>query len=1030
MLGAIALAAQIFAQELVPTGTTETLNDIHTRSNLKLAWAVGNAGTILHTKDQGITWTAQNAGTSENLNAVDFINDSTGVVVGENGFMAKTIDSGKTWSVLPVVRKFHKNVRGITSTKNGTELWICTGWSGSEIYKSTDGGMNWEFVSNSGRGLGDIVAFNDSTIAAITTGAFNGSNFGYRTEDFGQTWSNKSWTRRNFDHIDVVSPTTAWAVHRSSKFIERSTNTGNSFSTRFIAAGNYTVSAKFGTDSIMVAGTNAKNFVSPDNGVTWVKSNTNLTFNTIQVQPNSTNTALAGSGGTIYITRDGGVNWTRYYDPPEGGCNGGSIRDIQWVTDTSFYALFHTTSCNGSGNYAIFRFDTLSKPNSFQRVNRRFNGSDPREISIAGPDHVWMFTIDSTGDQRGYTRSTMATDTGSTYKNFAGPRSKKITASEAFPYDTNLVIIAYEDGMVMISKNASTMNPTWDTLSTVSNSSGTIREIIYDADKGAVWMIGDQFAFRSTDASNDWAAWDEIDVAGSDLTLNFITVSGDQAIVVGNNNLLYISNDAYASSPVWTKVDPTSIDPTGGEPLDVAGVSGNVAYASGKAGMVVKTTNGGGAWSAVSIPAASAEDLTAAEAKGVDSVWVGANNGSIYYTYDGGSSWTKSTGTSTNEIMEIVFSGYNGWAVSKGGEVLYSTNAGVTWNQASTPVTSSLRRIELTPTAAYVVGDAGVLLKSTDGGVTWDFVTYTGGINDVALTYGNSEDAKAVNVYLAPEMGGVAKSVDGSSLFRMFNVNTGVPKVAKTISLEVNDNGTGSSTNDRVWALIENKAGNNQILRTRPSTTSDSHLSVSTPALPNGLSVRDRNNVYIACDSAKLLVLTNADRNRDNELTRNVIDSIPGVAFGESFKSVRFRSATMGVVGLMDNKSLTTKDGGASWQLDSSAIAGTNSIVLVKDTSASIAVGTNGLLIYKLPVVISVNDIEEFDSGVSLYPNPASTTVSVNGDVLSGVLYNAQGVAVSKMEGNQINVEGLSTGTYILRLVTESGVVTKSLAVK
>lgn len=59
-------------------------------------WAVGDRGTILHSRDGGITWTVQPSGTQERLEAVFFVDRSQGWTVGVRTIL-HTTDGGQTW---------------------------------------------------------------------------------------------------------------------------------------------------------------------------------------------------------------------------------------------------------------------------------------------------------------------------------------------------------------------------------------------------------------------------------------------------------------------------------------------------------------------------------------------------------------------------------------------------------------------------------------------------------------------------------------------------------------------------------------------------------------------------------------------------------------------------------------------------------------------------------------------------------------------------------------------------------------------
>ena len=60
-------------------------------------WAVGTAGTILHTVDGGNTWEVQTSGTVNDLFDVCFTDLYKGWAVGQGGTILFTSDGGDTW---------------------------------------------------------------------------------------------------------------------------------------------------------------------------------------------------------------------------------------------------------------------------------------------------------------------------------------------------------------------------------------------------------------------------------------------------------------------------------------------------------------------------------------------------------------------------------------------------------------------------------------------------------------------------------------------------------------------------------------------------------------------------------------------------------------------------------------------------------------------------------------------------------------------------------------------------------------------
>ncbi len=61
-------------------------------------YIVGDNGVILKTGDSGTTWITLTSGTNTRLYAVCFIDAMTGYIAGDAGIILKTEDAGSTWS--------------------------------------------------------------------------------------------------------------------------------------------------------------------------------------------------------------------------------------------------------------------------------------------------------------------------------------------------------------------------------------------------------------------------------------------------------------------------------------------------------------------------------------------------------------------------------------------------------------------------------------------------------------------------------------------------------------------------------------------------------------------------------------------------------------------------------------------------------------------------------------------------------------------------------------------------------------------
>ena len=60
-------------------------------------WVIGEEGTILYTEDSGKNWKTQKSGTEARLNKMQFIDERRGWIVGNDGTFLRTKNSGKKW---------------------------------------------------------------------------------------------------------------------------------------------------------------------------------------------------------------------------------------------------------------------------------------------------------------------------------------------------------------------------------------------------------------------------------------------------------------------------------------------------------------------------------------------------------------------------------------------------------------------------------------------------------------------------------------------------------------------------------------------------------------------------------------------------------------------------------------------------------------------------------------------------------------------------------------------------------------------
>ena len=102
------------------------------------AWAVGAYGTILHSTDDGRTWTRQVSPTTEPLFGVDLVDDQHGWIVGRAGIVLGSTDGGATWRQQSSGTDKHLFDVDFVDEKFG-----CAVGDWGAILLTTDGGLTW-----------------------------------------------------------------------------------------------------------------------------------------------------------------------------------------------------------------------------------------------------------------------------------------------------------------------------------------------------------------------------------------------------------------------------------------------------------------------------------------------------------------------------------------------------------------------------------------------------------------------------------------------------------------------------------------------------------------------------------------------------------------------------------------------------------------------------------------------------------------------------------------------------------------------
>ncbi len=184
-----------------------------------IGFAVGNGGTILKTEAAGVSWKAQNSGTTTDLHGIAFASAENGLAVGLGGLVLRTTNGGQNWSKIASVAS-----AGLHAVAVSGQAAIAVG-SGGTIIRSTDGGATWTNETSSGLTTSHLRAV--FMVDAATAYAVGDAGAMIRTRDGGDTWEPmlkgagpERWTNENLYDVYFTNALNGYAVGAYGTFLK------------------------------------------------------------------------------------------------------------------------------------------------------------------------------------------------------------------------------------------------------------------------------------------------------------------------------------------------------------------------------------------------------------------------------------------------------------------------------------------------------------------------------------------------------------------------------------------------------------------------------------------------------------------------------------------------------------------------------------------------------------------------------------------------------------------------------------------
>ncbi len=201
------------------SGTTNHLRAVDFFDD-SLGLIVGDGGTILRTSDAGATWETIPTGTTTGLSCVSWLSGSTAIAAGFSGVLLRSGDAGVSWTGVP---------SGTTLPIAGCDGWdslnaIVAGYNGF-ILRTIDGGISWSLALQQPGANHLGVAYADSLTVCVS-GSYGRM---LRSTDGGVSWTWQSYGVFTLNDVEFTDSANGIAVGSGGNTRLRTTDAGGSW---------------------------------------------------------------------------------------------------------------------------------------------------------------------------------------------------------------------------------------------------------------------------------------------------------------------------------------------------------------------------------------------------------------------------------------------------------------------------------------------------------------------------------------------------------------------------------------------------------------------------------------------------------------------------------------------------------------------------------------------------------------------------------------------------------------------------------
>jgi photosystem II stability/assembly factor-like uncharacterized protein len=473
-----------------------------------------------------------------------------------------------------------------------------------------------------------------------------------------------------------------------------------------------------------------KVYVTADGGQNWTMKQLTPSADFYSVMMLSSGVGFAGGDyGKLFKTTDFGENWT----PVQETFDQDDIARIFILDENNIFlyddwdAFYSTTDGGQTWSESSFTDINLAHSMHFFDANTGLVGDDYGNLlKTTNGGQTWekiyddgesafysmSFLNNTKGIVGSYDKFMITADGGENWTNIDMTGFTRIYAVKWV--SESIIYASCEGGIIIRSMDGGL---SWEKVTHGAAFTGSIKTIgWYDENTLLAFTVSPTEVIKSTNRGYSWETM-AAPAEGFFRYNNSWAIPGEVLYVTTLEGAVYKTTDA---GNTWQTIETGIAEQTG----DIHFLNAETGFLSANNGTINRTVDGGETWATVSSGTPNITRITFHDTQ--LGLAVGAG-GTILRTTDEGLSWTNITNTNTKAYFDVCFADQNiVFAVGESGRIFRSEDAGLTWGQIASGVNYNLISMEfLTPQLAYITTNLfGQSLKTIDGGETWELAPY------------------------------------------------------------------------------------------------------------------------------------------------------------------------------------------------------------------------------------------------------------------------------------------------------------------